>query len=64
MALVIIEIEEHRIADLQKQLGYIRCWVDGFQAAGKQGPHAIDALRQVQLVLKSAKPKTSKKARA
>lgn len=32
-------------------LGYIRTWIDGFEAAGKTGPHAKDTLRQVQQFL-------------
>lgn len=62
---VTIEAEQSRLDNLHKQLGYLRCWIDGFQAAGKQGPHAADALRQVQLLLGEAKPaKEPKAARA
>ena len=38
-----------------KSLGYLRCWIQGFEAAGKTGPHAADALRQMQVILARAK---------
>ena len=41
--------------DLHKRLGYLRCWIAGFEAAGKVAPHDSDVLRQVQLLLKDAK---------
>lgn len=36
-------------------LGYIRCWAQGFAAAGKSPPHVIDTLRQIQIWLGDAK---------
>jgi hypothetical protein len=50
-----VKITEARRADIHKQLGYLRCWIDGFNAAGKTGPHAADVLRQVQILLGDAK---------
>lgn len=36
-------------------LGYIRCWAQGFAAAGKAPPHTIDTLRLIQVWLGGAK---------
>jgi len=33
-------------------LGRIRQWIDGFEAAGKQGPVNKDVLRQIQIWLR------------
>lgn len=43
-----IVVPEH----FQRNLGYIRQWCEGFEAAGKKGPPHADVLRQVQLFLR------------
>lgn len=45
------KVPEH----FDRHLGYIRQWIDGFEAAGKKGPYAADPLRQVQNFLKELK---------
>lgn len=49
------DITKEKRDDLVKRLGYIRCWIQGFEAAGKTGPHDSDVLRQVQMILKDMK---------
>lgn len=40
---------------LRQEIGKVRCWLTGFQAAGKAGPPGEDSLRQVQLLLREFK---------
>ena len=50
-----LTVDPERRDWMVKHLGYIRCWIQGFEAAGKSGPHVSDTLRQVQLLLGEAK---------
>lgn len=50
-----IKIKRAQLDHFHKHLGYIRCWIDGFAAAGKQGPYVADTLRLIQLLLNEAK---------
>lgn len=52
---VTIKTTQEALDILHTQIGYIRCWIDGFAAHGGKGPHTADALRQVQLLFKEAK---------
>ena len=50
-----LTITESKVRLYNKELGKIRQWIDGFEAAGKQGPVSKDMLRQIQIWLKEAK---------
>jgi hypothetical protein len=53
---VTLTIDQAKRDDLVKRLGYLRCWIQGFQAGGgNHAPHDADVLRQLQLLLKEAK---------
>ena len=52
---VTVAITPSKRDDLCKRLGYLRCWIQGFEAAGKTPPHDSDVLRQLQQLLKGAK---------
>ena len=41
---------------MDKQLGRLRQWFEGFQDGGGRLPHDFDVLRQCQVVLNGAKP--------
>jgi len=43
---------EHALM-LKNEIGKVRAWLTGFQAAGKAGPPGEDALRQVQILLQN-----------
>lgn len=34
-----------------RHLGYVRQWIEGFEAGGKKGPPYADALRKAQLLI-------------
>lgn len=53
---VTLKLEQWQIDHFKKQLGYIRCWIQGYEAgSGKPGPHAQDELRRLQILLETAK---------
>ena len=41
---------------LSREIGKVRAWLSGFQAAGKAGPPGEDALRQIQILIQTATP--------
>lgn len=43
-----------RATDLCSEIGKVRCWITGFEAAGKAGPPGEESLRQIQVLLKDA----------
>lgn len=59
MAKYVIDLEPAHIEMLKRHLGYVRCWIDGFEASGKKGPAAshADSLRKAQLLLDGLKAK-------
>ena len=51
-----LKISEAERDHYTRHLGYVRCWINGFEAAsGKKGPHVADSLRLIQLRLGEAK---------
>lgn len=58
-ALILHDCTAKRAQDLVNEIGKVRAWLTGFQAAGKAGPPGEDSLRQVQVMLKHAIDKAS-----
>ena len=46
-----------RLLMLRNELTKVRCWLTGFQAAGKNGPPGEDSLRQVICLFDEASAK-------
>lgn len=55
--LVIPDCDKKRADMWYYELAKIRHWITGFEAAGKQGPCGVDALRQIQNALRGATEK-------
>lgn len=52
---ITLSIEDSQRDHYVRHLGYIRCWISGFEAGSdKRGPHVADTLRQIQLWLGGA----------
>lgn len=39
------------VRKVMKDLGYVRQWIEGFEAGGKKGPPHAGALRKAQLLM-------------
>lgn len=50
-----VEAAKAEIEQFRHRLGYLRTWIQGFEAAGGKGPHDADVLRQIQVWMGSAK---------
>lgn len=48
-----VHVSRATVTLLSVEIGKVRCWLTGFQAAGKDGPPGEDSLRQVQILLKA-----------
>lgn len=54
---IVLDCSAEHAAMLVAEIGKVRCWLAGFQAAGKAAPPGEDSLRQVQQLLKKATEK-------
>ena len=48
---VLHDCDEERAQMLKNEICKVRCWLTGFQAAGKVGIAGEDALRQMEIIL-------------
>lgn len=62
--LTLVECDADRAEMLCGEIGKVRAWLTGFQAAGKAGPPGEDALRQMQIILKESIGKASRRKTA
>ena len=48
---VLHDCDRERAQMLKEEITKVRCWLTGFQAAGKSGPPGEDSLRQMTVIL-------------